>query len=710
MVSRLSLLLPLSTFLGLAASCATAPAGLPQVTSGTQGYEVEILWDAWGVPHVYASDDEGIAYGYGWAQMHSHGDAILHLYGLARGRAAEYWGEEYLESDRVMHSLGVPASGSIGYAAQSASFQQYLDAFAAGVNEYARQNPQALSPHLRSVLPVEASDLISHAQRLGLTFASLTGDRLPLLGMDGMPSAASAGSNTWAIGPSRTASGNAMLLQNPHLMWDEPLMRFYEAHLVAPGVNIYGATLLGVPVPAIAFNERLGWSHTVNTVDVLDSYRLVLEEAGYRLDGAVLPFETSRQVILVRSEDGTMRPDTLIVRRSVHGPVLMGKGDTTAIAVRSSLLERYGALEQWWDMGRAGDLDEFEAALSRLQLPIFTVSYADRAGRIFYLFNGQIPRRPGGDFNHWQRPVRGDTSATIWMGIHDYEELPRLVDPASGFLQNANSPPWFATMPGGLDPASFPRYFAPDGLNLREMQSLGLLLGTENITLEQMIELRHSSGSLLADRILDELILAARSSGGRDAMEAAEVLAAWDRNTEPHSRGAVLFLLWAEEQCRGPMANRCGFDRDWSRSDPLYREIGLADPARAATALGVVAARVRERIGSLDVPWGEVMRIGGRLPGRGAPGDPLGVFQVVAYAPTPAGFRPVFGDGWVAALEFTATGPRGQVLLTYGNSSQPGSPHDGDQLPLLSRGEMRPLWFSRTDVEANLATRVLLSR
>jgi acyl-homoserine-lactone acylase len=83
---------------------------------------------------------------------------------------------------------------------------------------------------------------------------------------------------------------------------------------------------------------------------------------------------------------------------------------------------------------------------------------------------------------------------------------------------------------------------------------------------------------------------------------------------------------------------------------------------------------------------------------------------VVAYAPTPAGFRPVFGDGWVAALEFAETGPRGQVLLTYGNSSQPGSPHDGDQLPLLSRGEMRPLWFSREDVEANVARRVVLSR
>ena len=143
-----------------------------------------------------------------------------------------------------------------------------------------------------------------------------------------------------------------MLLQNPHLPWTEPLMRFTEAYLVAPGMDVQGATLVGLPVIAIGFNDDLGWSHTVNTVDAIDTYVLRLAGEGYLLDGQPRSFETEEQLLRVRQPDGTLHEETLTVRRSVHGPVLPHP-DGSALAIRTTVLDRHGALLQWWDMGRA---------------------------------------------------------------------------------------------------------------------------------------------------------------------------------------------------------------------------------------------------------------------------------------------------------------------------------------------------------------------
>src|SRR5215213_8107541 len=106
-----------------AAQGATAVLGSP----GSAG--AELLWDTWGVPHIFADDTVNLFYGFGWAQMHAHGDLLLRLYGQARGRAAEYWGERYLESDRLLRTIGTPSRAPEWYAAQSPDFRADLEAF-----------------------------------------------------------------------------------------------------------------------------------------------------------------------------------------------------------------------------------------------------------------------------------------------------------------------------------------------------------------------------------------------------------------------------------------------------------------------------------------------------------------------------------------------------------------------------------------------------
>jgi acyl-homoserine-lactone acylase len=152
-------------FVVLATSC-TAPSSSTQSPTAASVARNEILWDSWGIPHIYGKDAAGLFHGFGWAQAQSHGNLILRLYGQARGRAAEYWGGDYLESDRWVRAMGVPRRAEEWYQAQSPEFRNYLDAFAAGINDYAKENPDQISADVKVVLPVKATDIIAHGQRV----------------------------------------------------------------------------------------------------------------------------------------------------------------------------------------------------------------------------------------------------------------------------------------------------------------------------------------------------------------------------------------------------------------------------------------------------------------------------------------------------------------------------------------------------------------
>jgi len=656
----------------------------------------EILWDSWGVPHVYGRDAEGLFRAFGWAQMQSHGDLILRLYGQARGRAAEYFGEKYLESDRYVRTMGIPARAREWYEAQNPTMRGYLDAFAAGINTYAKEHAAQINDEVEQVLPVDGVDVLAHVQRV-IHFTFVVN---PQSVANLSPSKSTAGSNGWAIAPSHSTSGNAMLLANPHLPWSD-LYLLYEAQLTAPGIDAYGVALVGMPVLAIAFNNNLGWTFTVNTHDGWDAYQLTLADGGYLLDGSVRPFETETQTLKVKQANGTLREEQLVIKRSIHGPIVAHKDDK-AVALRVVGLDQPDMMEQIWDMARATQLSEFEAALKRLQLPMFNILYSDRDGHILYLFNAQVPIHSKGDWNYWRSVVPGDTSATLWTKTHPYGDLPRVLDPPSGWLQNANEPPWTTTFPPALNPNDYPSYMAPRFMNLRSQRSVRMLMEKSKISFEEMIADKFSSRMELADRILDDLIPAARRVGGELAPQAADVLEAWDRKADAHSRGAVLFALWARSM---PETN--WFATPWNENSPLTTPDGLANPEDAVKVLETAATTVKLLYGALDVPWGEVARLRygkADLPASGGPGL-FGIFQVIDLAPSTEGrFQQFAGDTYIAAIEFSNP-VRAKVLTTYGNATQPGSPHIGDQLPLYVRNELRPVWRTRKEIEAHLESR-----
>jgi acyl-homoserine-lactone acylase len=682
-----------------------APAG-PRAFPALEPPRAEILWDTYGVPHVFARDIESLLFAFGWAQMQNHADLLLRLYGQARGRAAEYWGEGFTESDRWVRVNGVPGRAREWLAAQTAEERVILDAFTRGINAYAREHPDDLDAAVRVVLPVEPADILAHAQRVvHFTFvAPLDANRAAVRAWQAgspVPESEPAGaSNGWAVAPVRSASGNALLLANPHLPWSD-LFTWLEAHLVAPGIDATGAALVGFPLPGIAFNDRLGWTFTVNPIDAADLYELAVEGGGYLWDGNVRAFETRQDTLRIRGADGTVRTERLTVRSSVHGPIVAERSGR-ALALRVAGLDAPHLIQQTWEMLRARNLAQFESALSRLQIPLFNVIYADADGHILYVFNGRVPVRPRGDWRDWNGIVRGDSSVTLWTTTHAYGDLPRVIDPPAGWLHNANDPPWTSTFPAQVDPSGFPAYVAPvRQLAFRPQRSARMLREDERIGFDEIVAYKHSTRMEAADHLVDDVVVAARASASDVARRAATVLAAWDRHADADSRGAVLFQAFFLELNR--RATGEVFQLPWSERAPFTTPDGLADPAMAVAALAAAAGQVQERHGALDVAWGEVYRLrrdSVDLPGNGGPGA-LGIFRVTDYQDAGNGqFRAAGGDSWVAAIEFSSP-VRAQALLPYGNASQPGSPHRVDQLTLYSEQRLRPVWRVRTNIEAN---------
>ena len=660
----------------------------------------EILWDRYGIPHIFAHTEEELFYGVGWAQMRNHANLMLKLYGEARGRAAEYWGKEHLESDRWMHLNGVPERSGHWLAEQSERSKGHLAAFVRGINAYAEAHRDKIDPARAVVLPVREEDILGHVQRV--IHFSFVIHPMEIAGVKRQWEEKS-GSNTWAVAPKRSASGNALLLANPHLPWSD-YYSWFEHHVVLPQLNAYGATLVGMPTVGIMFTDHLGWTHTVNTHDGADLYALKLEGGGYRFDGEIKPFEVSTKQLKVKQDDGSIREEVLTVKRSVHGPVVAEKGGD-ALALRVVGLDMPHVNAERWKMLNAKNFSEFQKALKTLQMPMFTVMYADQDGHIMHLFGGLTPRRnEGWDYSGI---VPGDTSATLWTEYHRYEELPKVIDPPTGWLQNANDPPWTTTFPEALDADDFPSYMAPRFMHFRAQQSAQLMMDDDNITVEEFVQYKFSTRMLLADRVLDDLIQAGKSSPNELTVKAASVLAQWDRHADNESRGAVLFKAWADGY--GISVEKSGlFVEPWREGNSNSTPHGLANPEGAAEALGEAARKVVEAHGALDVAWGEVFRLRKGtvyLPANGAPGDPYGVFRVTGYGANGDGtYTAGGGDSYVAVVEFSNP-VKAYAVLGAGNASQPSSPHITDQLELFSEKRLRPVWLTRKEIEANLKER-----
>jgi len=657
--------------------------------------KAEVLWDNWGVPHITARDERQLFHALGWVRMEAHAERILRAYGTSRGRAAEYWGRDHLESDRMIRRLGIPARAAQWKQQQRPPFSADLKAFVSGLNTWVRANEGRIDPDLLSVMPLTVEDVLAHMQRC-FHFAEIC-ER----GIDGLPERDLLGSNAWALSRAKTAHQGGLLMANPHLPFDG-VMRIQEVHLSSRSIDLYGGAVVGLPIVFIGFNRTLGWTHTDNGYGGNDYYELTLEADGYRFGEEVLRFEEREETLHFERRDGSRGKETLSVRSSIHGPVMRTRGGR-ALAIRTTGLDRPFLLEQYWQMATSRDLSSLGRAWARAQNPRFSLLATDDMGNIFYHFGGLIPERDS-DAELRGALRDGADPQQLWRRIIPHDRLPNLTNPPSGWLQNCNDPPWFVTGTDELLPHQYPRYLSPQSKpGPRAIRSREMLAERPSITFEDVLEMRYDSRLVLADLYLPSLLEAAQRYCTGWGLQARDLLSGWNRSLEAESRGGPVFVTWLEEM----KAN--GFDLAAMMTPG---RTPVLDEQIAAACLDRAARRVFEQYGAVGVPWGDVYRLRGKkidLPANGGPRE-TGSFHMVTFARDhDKRFRAVGGDSFSFVVSL---GNRfeARVLNVPGNAGSRSGPHHEDQLPLLSRTRMRKALLDREDILEHLGLRETVPR
>jgi acyl-homoserine-lactone acylase len=721
----------------LAAGCAHTPPTPPPLPPLAQ--QVEIRRTAHGVPHILAENLRAAAFALAWVQLEDHGTVIIRGIESARGRLALVEGEDRIDADALARQRHARAVEMFEHLA--ADTRDVYVGFAEGMNHYIRvhraglpdwmqpdfsgpdvlareigwPNVGAMNAFRRRLLdePGDAALLALDAggswRRVGERAATPGPGAAARDADQAAPAAAAAGaapyqdtdnvgSNAWAIAPDRTASGRAILLRNPHLAWTAG---YYEAHVRVPGrLDFYGDFRIGGPFTVIGgFNQDLGFATTNNATRSHEFYAFRLDPARadhYLLDGVAHPLQRREVSVEYRAASGHATAERHFWHTHL-GPVVH-RNDSLVYILRAAGDGEYRAGEQWLEMMRARSLDEWRDAMRIEARTTSNFTYADRAGNIFYVWVSGAPLLPhpaGGD----SLAILAIRSEHVWTRRAAFDSLPQLLNPTGGYVRNENDSPHFTNMFEVL-PDSFPFWVEPPNLRLRSQHGVALLHNDRVFSLEDVVETKHSMRMLLADRVKDDLIRAARQHGGEPELpRAAAVLEGWDNSVAAESRGGVLFEAWWTRY-RAQLRDRQPFAVAWSSADPLATPRGLADPAAAVQALADAAREIERRHGRIDVPWGDVHRVrrGDVDAPVGGCGGALGCFRVLNFATDTDGRRVVNGgDGWVIAVEFGDV-PRAYSVLAYGQSPDPESPYHATQARLFAENRMKAVYWTEADI------------
>ena len=684
--------------------------------------EVQIRRDTYGVPHILARTEEAAAFGFGYAQAEDHCVEIARRYVAARGEQARTFGTG-LDSDFLVKLYDSPAESARDLQRVGSVYRAMVAAYAAGFNLYVEQHRSELPGWIprftgADVMAQRRSGAIQqvHSAALARALAAKypAPGSVPRAAPQDPPELEEAdGSNAFALGGSRTVSGHPILLGNPHLAWSS---LYWEAHVTVPGkVDFFGSTLAGIPVLRAGFNERLGWVTTNNAPDLTDVFALEMDPDRpdhYRFAGKSRPLVRRDISVEVRGADGRPRTETRTYWESHLGKIVH-RTPQRAFAVRSTLLDAARYYEGFYLLSKTRNLRGFLASMKQNLVPTSNFAYADADGNVAYLWNARVPERRE-DGTDYKLDVPARDGRYVWKRVLKASRLPRLVNPAGGYIQNCNNPPWFTSLRDPIDARRYPPYLEEErGLALRPQMALALLESRPRFSLEDVLRMKFDTTMLVAERVKPDLLEALRAARGRseDLDRGLAALEAWDNHVSGDSRGAVLFQrFWNTYSA----ARREPYAKAWSAAAPGTTPAGLADPRLALEHLEEAVRWTRRTYGSESVAWGDVHRFrfgAADLPGDGADGS-YGLFRVVRFNPAADGKRlagqvkedepPVgFGDAWVLAVEFSRP-VKAFSILAYGQTTRSSSPHSSDQGKLYARHEYKPVWFTDAEIRAHL--------
>ncbi len=663
--------------------------------------DVTIYRDTYGIPHVFGKTDAATAFGFGYAQAEDNFPRIEDNYLRSIGRWSEFRGPAGFEADRLNRALDIPRLARGEYHRLPVGMKAIVDGYTAGINYWLEKHPGSTARSLTRIEPWYTLAFIryNYFQNGFLFSTGLRRDDLKLAAVDrGIE--ANTGSNGWVIGPSKSATGHAMLFINPHLPFFGP-GQVYEGHLRSEsGWNFTGYTRFGFPFPYVGHSDAIGWVSTDNAADQADAYLETFDDPTHPLAyrwGKTHRLATEwTDTILVKTAAGLDRR-VVTLRKTHHGPIV-GMRDGHPVAVRLARLAEDGWLGEWYAMTRARNVTQLKTALAPRAMLFGNVMAADTAGNTFYVYNGAVPRRnPGFD---WTRPVDGSDTATEWHGFHTLDQLPQLTNPASGWMQNCNTTPFLLTDRGNPDSADYPRYMVTERDNPRGRVSRVLLAGQEKFNWDDWGKLAFDTRVIMADSLVPLLLADLESAPASDSgrSDVRNILATWNRRADTASVATTIFTTWISA---------------WYALEDRQR----GNPANRLVALDTTLARLVRTFGTWRIQWGSVNRLqrvsdlsdplpfSDVAPSVAVPGVPGGAGAVFTFygARNPAlkAQYGVAGGTYVSVVEF---GPRVRALAVHvtGESGDSSSPHYFDQAPLYARGRFRPAWFTLEEIKQNL--------
>ncbi len=674
--------------------------------------QVEIRRTEYGVPHITAESFAALGFGLAYCQLEDYGDRVVMGLARAQGEWGLHFGRDSIDQDFAAQQQRRRAFATYHLLSQDA--RDLYEGFAEGVNWYVRRHSEEFlawvepsftghDVHARFIQATSQSVIDRFVRRLSVAEEDAE------VGDDG--------SNAWAIGPSRTQSGHAILLRNPHLSWTAG---YYEVQLIVPGrLNFYGDVRIGYPLFYIGgFNEHLGWATTNNGPDLDEVYALDVDPSRpdhYLFDGGSVPL-TREEVTVEYGTANGIGTETRAFWTTPIGPVIHRSGGKIYV-MRDATDGEYRMVDQYLGIMQASNLDEWLEAMRIRAHESSNFTYADDRGNIHYLWNARLPARPhdpGGD----TIAISARRSSDIWTHLVPFDSLPRLLNPVGGYLQNENDPFYFTNLNQPFDPALYPSNYPRPRLRLRSQLALALIHESDRkLTLEDVVALKHTTRMLVAERVKEDLVSAVRATEPSTALsEAIDLVDAWNGRTDPESRGAMLFEIWFRRYVAlDQMASGRGFSEamdssfavPWSVSNPVTTPHGLRDRDRAVQAFTWAVAETARSFGSWDVAWGDVHRVRRGpvdVPVGGCMGT-LGCFRTLSFTRAEDGkFVVSTGDAWVLAVEFGET-PKAYSILAYGESDRPDSPHYSDQAQMFAEGRLKRVAFTEEEIEATLIRR-----
>lgn len=675
--------------------------------------------DEWGVPHIQADNFFAMAFAFGYAQADDHIERMLFAYRVACGRAAEVYGEEYANSDQFALQLGHLEAAQSVFPYADEITRDLCAGFALGVNTWLVEHPGDAPDWADGVRPEEILALF-HCYLM--SFAPFD---LPEAW--GRSPAATTG-NAWALGPSRTTTGETMIAINPHTDYRGPF-QWYEAQLTVGDFNVSGATLFGIPVIMQGHNGALGWALTPNFNDFADVY-LEPGSAGEvdpsnpasifanRDSVRYMQMVANSRTYFVRQAGG-MEERQIPYLDTERGPII-GKHKGKFASYHIGGYRDFGALRQLHLMGAAQSLPQFQSALELHQLPCFHVTYADRQGNIFYLYNTKVGSKywPGpvnmltpaeaaesGEPNssprtvNWALPVPGGSSVFEWGPILPPSALPSLTNPAAGYIQACGNPPWGASERTDLSRDQWPGWFAPEADTFRAQRARRLLaLGTRSF--EDVQSMLYDVVAPAAMYAVPWLKQTAEAHADRvlkahpDLAPCIDGLHGWNYVAEPDSAGMTYYHLWwtALRRLTGQF-NDVDLVAAMGGNSPEIQEAGLRAAEEAAMLL-------RSEFQTLHVPWGDVhtfVRGDTILPAPGgSSGQPLFVASDDAFQD--GSWKVNYGYGFGMVVAFGADRVRAASMVPFGASEDPDSPHFADQMALIQDRRLKTAYFDPAEV------------